>query len=235
MPDHVFAGWYSHETEGEFLGHPGDPYTPDGNVRIFARWQKAQLVSAPQSPQPSEPAQQEPEPDVEPEPEPERVFTVSGTGSLSLVFGPVDGVSSQYIWFCSPGVQATVCSSPNTTVSGTGLKIQKVDPMSYPNATGVFNVSVRAPQVLPAGYVIGPGAGITCTMRAGGTRIGTANGAVGGDWTGSGLMSVSEKTAYGLNDAVDIYWFNYWYTGCSFNEGVTEAEFYNEYRAATPN
>jgi uncharacterized repeat protein (TIGR02543 family) len=136
----------------------------------------------------------------------------TATSGITLVFNPI--AAGQYMWYCGPGVEATVCSSsPNVTVSGTTATSRLVDPAVYDPSGSTFSITVRAPSPLPANYIIGPGVGVTCLMRATATIHGTANGYTSGDWTGSGAG-----------------WLNYWYTGCSLDSGVTSAYFYNEQR-----
>lgn len=94
MPDHIFAGWYSHATEGVFIGNPGDPYTPDGNTKIFARWVKVQPVS--QAPAPAQAP--EPTPTASPTPSPEPEIEIS---SLSLPINLASSLTSDYIDNCS--------------------------------------------------------------------------------------------------------------------------------------
>jgi uncharacterized repeat protein (TIGR02543 family) len=136
----------------------------------------------------------------------------TATSGITLVFNPI--AAGQYMWYCGPGVEATVCSSsPNVTVSGTTATSRLVDPAAYDPSGSTFSITVRAPSPLPANYIIGPGVGVTCLMRATATIHGTANGYTSGDWTGSGAG-----------------WMHYWYTGCSLDSGVTSAYFYNEQR-----
>lgn len=143
---------------------------------------------------------------------------------LTFLFTPQ--LVTQYIWYCPDGNAASVCSGGYTrqmtnTSWNTNHGADDIERLNIPLATltaensgtGYFNVTVKAPQTLPPASKIGPGVGITCLNRNGGPLVGTANGRISPDWTGSGVIG-------------SVQMFNYWYTGCSFDSGVTEAEFY---------
>lgn len=121
------------------------------------------------------------------------------------------------MWFCANAADnnTSVCSSsPTNTLnnSSSGGNLQTVL-VASPGA--LFNVTIKADPSQP--YVkFGPGAGITCKQRSGSGKTGTSNGITltlsGLDWTGGGLP-----------------FYNFWFTRCSFDAGVTYAEFYAEF------
>jgi hypothetical protein len=121
--------------------------------------------------------------------------------------------------FCSPAPDNTtsVCSSgPTKNFSGATSG-------TY-NEAGIepgdlFSVSIKAPVTMPV-VRFGPGAGVTCLQRVSGPEVGSSSGITltltGLDWTGAGLP-----------------YYNFWFTRCSLDPGVTHAEFYAEFLAPT--
>lgn len=142
---------------------------------------------------------------------------------LTLVFSPdtVNTTVGQYLWYCANGQSANVCASGQTVQLTTAQDHNiPLATLNTQNATtGTFNVTVKAPapSALLPGYKIGPGVGITCLQRSGGPKTGTANGALSTDWTGAGQGTYNGQT---------VYFYNYWYTGCSLDNNVSAAEFY---------
>ena len=141
-------------------------------------------------------------------------FTVTAQGSLTVQFTPA--TSNQYVFFCGPTStpnSGTVCSnSPSHTINFGQYHLTPVTWTTTIPTGDYFSMTVMAPSSIPPGSIIGPGVGITCIQRGGPNNlVGTVNGVISGDWTGAGAG-----------------YFNYWYTGCSFNQGVSSGYFYAE-------
>lgn len=127
--------------------------------------------------------------------------------------------ANQNMLFCdnAPNNNTSVCTSPTNTLnnSSSGGNLQVVN---VPSPGTLFNVTIKvAPSLSYTNLKFGPGAGITCQQRSAGPEVGTANGitltTTGLDWTGAGLLS-------------GVQYYNFWFTRCSFDAGVTTADFY---------
>lgn len=140
--------------------------------------------------------------------------------SLTLRFNPSD--ADQYMWFCAnaPDNTSSVCNSSPTKTLNNSSSGGNLEVVTVTNPGTLFNVTIKVdPTATYSSVKFGPGAGITCLQRTSGPEIGTSSGITlatsGLDRTGAGIP----------------FW-NYWFTRCSLDSGVTSAEFYAEFEVA---
>lgn len=146
---------------------------------------------------------------------------------LTLMFKPQ--ADPQYMWYC-PNNGSSVCSSSPTrtmtNASHTTNAVNGVEYINIPLATltsenngGYFAITVKAPGNTANWDKIGPGPGITCLQRTT-----TLTGAVGG--TGTSFNNVSKGDWTGAGTIAGVQQYHFWFDRCSFDAGVTSAEFY---------